>query len=75
MTHNYRNKSSFTMKKFFSIIIVLKFVSHKIFSIIGAFIVIMGLYLLLWGKECDIEVDFKTKDKLQCYSEDPKCRI
>ncbi|KEH42707.1 putative EamA domain-containing protein [Medicago truncatula] len=34
-------------------------------SIIGAFIVIMGLYLLLWGKEGDKEVDFKTKVKLQ----------
>ncbi|WJX17460.1 hypothetical protein P8452_07375 [Trifolium repens] len=44
-------------------------------SIIGAFIVIMGLYLLLWGKECDIEVDYKTKGKLQCYSEDTECRI
>ncbi|CAJ2673454.1 unnamed protein product [Trifolium pratense] len=44
-------------------------------SIIGAFIVIMGLYLLLWGKECDMEVDYKTKGKLQCYSEEPECRI
>ncbi|GAU34309.1 hypothetical protein TSUD_20150 [Trifolium subterraneum] len=44
-------------------------------SIIGAFIVIIGLYMLLWGKEYDIEVDFKTKDKLQCYSEDKECRI
>jgi hypothetical protein len=75
MPHNYRDKYSFTMKIFFSIVIVLKFASHIIFSIIGAFIVIMGLYLLLWGKECDIEVDYKTKGKLQCYSEDTECRI
>lgn len=42
---------------------------------IGALIVIMGLYLLLWGKEGDREVDFKTKGKLQCYSEDQECKI
>ncbi|CAJ2628010.1 unnamed protein product [Trifolium pratense] len=41
-------------------------------SIIGAFIVIMGLYLLLWGKEGDKEVDFKTK---QFTSEDPECKV
>nr|AFK38302.1 unknown [Medicago truncatula] len=34
-------------------------------SLIGAFIVIMGLYLLLWGKEGDKEIDLKTK---QCNS-------
>jgi len=50
---------------FFSIIVVLKFASQIIFSLIGAFIVIMGLYLLLWGKEGDKEVDFKTKVKWQ----------
>ncbi|AES60544.2 putative EamA domain-containing protein [Medicago truncatula] len=44
-------------------------------SMIGALIVIMGLYLLLWGKEGDREVDFKTKGKLQCYSEDQECKI
>jgi len=31
----------------------------------------MGLYLLLWGKEGDKEVDFKTKDILQCNSDHP----
>ncbi|XP_024636479.1 WAT1-related protein At5g07050 isoform X3 [Medicago truncatula] len=40
-------------------------------SIIGAFIVIMGLYLLLWGKEGDKVVDFKTKDISQCNSDHP----
>ncbi|KAL5067102.1 hypothetical protein RYX36_017989 [Vicia faba] len=44
-------------------------------SIIGSFIVIMGLYLLLWGKEGDREVDFKTKSKLRCNRENPECRI
>ncbi|RDX74752.1 WAT1-related protein, partial [Mucuna pruriens] len=44
-------------------------------SIIGALIVIIGLYLLLWGKEGDQEVYIKTKDKLQCSTEDPECRI
>ncbi|CAI8602060.1 unnamed protein product [Vicia faba] len=44
-------------------------------SIIGSFIVIMGLYLLLWGKEGDREVDFKTKSKLPCNRENPECRI
>ncbi|WJX18776.1 hypothetical protein P8452_08543 [Trifolium repens] len=41
-------------------------------SIIGAFIVIMGLYLLLWGKEGDKEVDFKTE---QSTSDDQECRV
>ncbi|KEH42713.1 putative EamA domain-containing protein [Medicago truncatula] len=41
-------------------------------SIIGGFIVIVGLYLLLWGKEGDKDVDFKTK---QCNSEDPECIV
>lgn len=31
------------------------------FSIIGAIIVIVGLYLLLWGKEGDEEVETKSK--------------
>ncbi|XP_061370984.1 WAT1-related protein At5g07050-like [Gastrolobium bilobum] len=44
-------------------------------SIIGAFIVIIGLYLLLWGKEGDREVYEKTKDKSQCSTEQPECRI
>ncbi|KAL5139163.1 WAT1-related protein [Glycine soja] len=35
-------------------------------SIIGAIIVIIGLYFLLWGKEGDQEVYMKTKDKSQC---------
>jgi len=35
----------------------------------------VGLYLLLWGKEGDREVDFKTNGELQGYSEDPECRI
>ncbi|KAK7268747.1 hypothetical protein RIF29_21455 [Crotalaria pallida] len=37
-------------------------------SIIGAFVVIIGLYLLLWGKEGDQEVHVKTKYKSQCSS-------
>ncbi|XP_012569829.1 WAT1-related protein At5g07050-like [Cicer arietinum] len=44
-------------------------------SIIGSFIVIIGLYLLLWGKEGDKEVDFKTKGILQQNNEDLECRI
>ncbi|XP_027367282.1 WAT1-related protein At5g07050-like [Abrus precatorius] len=44
-------------------------------SIIGTSIVIMGLYLLLWGKEGDQEVCIKTEDKLQCCTEDPECEI
>lgn len=44
-------------------------------SIIGALIVIIGLYLLLWGKEGDQEVCIKTKYKSQCSSEDPECRM
>ncbi|RDX61230.1 hypothetical protein CR513_60560, partial [Mucuna pruriens] len=49
-------------------IIVVKFASHEIFSsIIGAFIVIIGLYLLLWGKS--------EQEVSQCSTEDPECRI
>ncbi|XP_058745609.1 WAT1-related protein At5g07050-like [Vicia villosa] len=45
-------------------------------SIIGAIIVITGLYLLLWGKEGDNEVDFKAKDKLRYNIEDiEECKI
>lgn len=44
-------------------------------SIIGAIIVIIGLYFLLWGKEGDQEVYMKTKDKSQCSTVDPECRI
>ncbi|KEH42709.1 putative EamA domain-containing protein [Medicago truncatula] len=47
-------------------------------SIIGGFIVIMGLYLLLWGKEGDKDVDIKTKVKRQYNSGDgdvEECRI
>ncbi|TKY51855.1 WAT1-related protein [Spatholobus suberectus] len=36
-------------------------------SIIGAFTVIIGLYLLLWGKS--------EQEVLQCSTEDPECRI
>ncbi|KAK7391622.1 hypothetical protein VNO78_20039 [Psophocarpus tetragonolobus] len=42
-------------------------------SIIGALIVIIGLYLLLWGKEGDQEIDdVKTKE---CSTLHPECRI
>ncbi|XP_020222898.1 WAT1-related protein At5g07050 isoform X1 [Cajanus cajan] len=44
-------------------------------SIIGTFVVIIGLYLLLWGKESDQKVCMKTKDKSQCGAEDLECRI
>lgn len=58
----------------FVAILAYSFLGEKLYlgSIIGALIVIIGMYLLLWGKEGDREVDFKTKGKLQCYSEDPE---
>ncbi|KAL2325087.1 hypothetical protein Fmac_024145 [Flemingia macrophylla] len=44
-------------------------------SIIGALIVTIGLYLLLWGKENDQKLCMKTKEKSQCGGEDPECTI
>ncbi|XP_057424623.1 WAT1-related protein At5g07050-like [Lotus japonicus] len=41
-------------------------------SIIGASIIIIGMYLLLWGKEGDQEVHIRTKGEPQY--EDPECR-
>ncbi|KAL1294749.1 hypothetical protein HN51_055584 [Arachis hypogaea] len=41
-------------------------------SIIGATFVIIGLYLLLWGKEGDQEIHINTKP---CSGEDPECRL
>ncbi|KAI4345809.1 hypothetical protein L6164_012903 [Bauhinia variegata] len=43
--------------------------------IIGAVIVIIGLYLLLWGKEGDNEVHNKAKKQSQCNCEHPESRI
>lgn len=37
--------------------------SSMVFSIIGAIIVIVGVYLLLWGKEGDAKVHIKPEDE------------
>ncbi|XP_019438999.1 PREDICTED: WAT1-related protein At5g07050-like [Lupinus angustifolius] len=45
-------------------------------SIIGAIIVIVGLYFLLWGKEGDQEVQTNTKYKWRCSNVvDPECKM
>ncbi|KAF7837493.1 WAT1-related protein [Senna tora] len=44
--------------------------------ILGAIIVIIGLYLLLWGQEGDKEVHANTKQQLQnTSSDDPECAL
>ncbi|KAL5781771.1 hypothetical protein ACOSP7_006800 [Xanthoceras sorbifolium] len=42
-------------------------------SIIGAVIVIIGLYLLLWGKETEQEVDSKTEEQSCSTCDEEKC--
>lgn len=42
------------------------------FSVIGAIIVIVGLYLLLWGKEGDAKVHIKPEDQSSVSHEDNK---
>ncbi|KAL5851866.1 hypothetical protein ACOSQ3_006984 [Xanthoceras sorbifolium] len=42
-------------------------------SIIGAVIVIIGLYLLLWGNETEQEVDSKTEEQSCSTCDEEKC--
>lgn len=42
------------------------------FSIIGAVIVIVGLYLLLWGKEGDTKVHIKPEEQSSETDEEQK---
>ena len=37
-------------------------ISLALFSILGALVVIVGLYMLLWGKEGDEKVDIKSEE-------------
>lgn len=41
-------------------------------SILGAIIVIFGLYLLLWGKECDEEIHIESEEQSDQTCKDKK---
>lgn len=42
------------------------------FSILGVLIVIMGLYLLVWGKEADR--DYKSQESFPAHVEEKDCK-
>lgn len=60
---NFQNHTAHFSQFIWIVLIVKRFVCGS-FSIVGAVVVIGGLYLLLWGKEGDHqEAQIKTKEQ------------